>query len=414
VRTHFLAWRLVLVGLMIAVFSGIFFGAQALGASVENDQDSTAFSVRQETPEPAPPADSDVVWTVEEMAFESLYPEGFRFTAKITSSAGPVVRGNVAWFHAPRRQRSQLIEIDPETGELSVTWKSSGNRRVPPWVGVTYTWSVGDAEGNVFQTEPQHVEYADNTRDWQRFESDDIIIFLQDIPEEAAELVIEAMAAQRETYRAAWSDLLPYKPRAILFGDYRAWYEWQGAELGAGVIGVTSDDWGGTAQVLSVGGPRHLAYGTVLHEVAHLYQHSFTVMPAGSWLSEGNATFFEIDRQYDYEGRVRAMAAQGDLPVLLQGSGPGTSGPDGRLGYDVGFTFFVWLTENYGLDAHRQFIELLGQGVTRVRAVEAVTGLSAEEVESRWRVWLGASPVVPTLVPTPTFFFLPSATPFGQ
>ena len=92
---------------------------------------------------------------------------------------------------------------------------------------------------------------------------------------------------------------------------------------------------------------RDIAYGTVLHEIAHLYQDAFTFMPAGNWFIEGNATFFERQQYYDYEAAVDAAAA-GQLPALLEGTGPGVSGVT-RAGYDIGYTFWVWLTDNYGL-----------------------------------------------------------------
>lgn len=358
-------------------------------------------------------SDADIIWTAADFAFESRYPDGFAFTARITSSAGPIVRGRVIWSHVPGTQRSRPIAIDPVTGQLSAVWNVGVGDAVPPWVGITYYWDVGDAQGNSFQTAPQYVEYEDTSRDWLRTESDDIIVFSTGLLPDVNDLAVAAMAEQRATYRAAWGDLLPYKPRAILFGSRTAWNEWQVGVQNDSVIGVTSDDWGGTAQVVAYGDYTDLAYGTVLHEVAHLYQAEFTLMVPGTWVIEGNATFFERNQMYNYEAAVRSLAASDKLPVLLQGTGPGVSGRTARRGYDVGYTFFKWMTDTYGLEAHRAFIELLGQGVGRNQALEAVTGLAVDEIESRWRVWLGASSVASTLIPTPTPLMFPSPTPFS-
>ena len=357
---------------------------------------------------------SDAIWSVDFMKFQSNYPAGFEFRARITSSAGPIVRGRVIWSHAPGTQRSRPVQVDPDTGVLTAIWEVGPGESIPPWVGITYVWDVGDSEGNSFQTEPQYAEYEDTRHDWFRTESEDIIVFSQSLPEEVNQMTMDAMAEQRETYRAAWGDLLPYKPRAILFGDREAWLEWRVGLSNPRVIGQTSDDWGGTAQVLSGGDLVDLAYGTVPHEIAHLYQAEFTIMTPGSWLIEGNATFFELHQQYDYEASVRELAASGRLPALLDGTGPGVSGQNARRGYDIGYTFWKWLVDNYGLEGHRQLIQLLKRGMQQNEAIEAVTGLTAQEVESRWRVWLGASPTPPTLIPTPTLFFLPSPTPFRR
>lgn len=366
----------------------------------------------------APPAqtdqESEATWAVEDVVFESRYPDGFRFSARITSSAGDIVRGRVIWSHTPGHQKSALIEIDETTGLLTAEWLPGGNLQfVPPWVGITYYWDVGDSAGNSFRTEPQMVEYEDNTHDWLRSESEDVIIFSEGLGVQINDLVIEAMADQRETYREAWGELLPYKPRAILFSTRSAWNEWQVGVARPGIIGTTSDEWGGTAQVLSfLGGYNDLAYGTVLHEVAHLYQSEFTLMRPCSWVTEGNATFFELNQQYDYLAHVQNLARNNQLPNLLDGTGPGTCTQNPRLGYDIGYSFWVWLVEFYGLDGHRELIQLLNQGITRNDAIEQVTGLSAQTVEQKWRVWLGGSATAPTLVPTPPIIWLPSPTPF--
>jgi hypothetical protein len=134
-------------------------------------------------------------------------------------------------------------------------------------------------------------------------------------------------------------------------------------------------------------------------------------------LLEGDATFFELSQQYDYEGRVRQAAANGQLPILLEGLGPNPAGtgPDngGRWGYDVGFTFIKWFVQNYGLEGHRQLAEMLtSTGITRNQALEAITGISSQEIETRWREWLGASGPPPTIAATWTPVRLSSPTPF--
>lgn len=391
-------WQFVRSGVVLVAFVAVS-GGVILPAAAQEDT--------------SPGKPSTATWTVGELSFESRYPRGFVFTAEISSSAGPIVRGRVIWSHAPGTQKSRPLEIDPVTGRLIATWEPGPGESAPPWLGLTYVWSVGDVAGNSFETEPRYAEYADNSRSWIRSESDDVIVFSQGLPPEVNDLTLAAMAQQRETYRAAWGDLLPYKPRAILFGDRQAWDEWQVGVSSARYAGLTRSEWGGTVQRGTASDLRQLAYGTVLHEIAHLYQDAFTVMPAGSWFTEGNATFFELERYYDYEGAVRALAAAGELPALLDGAGPGVSGRNARRGYDIGYTFWKWLVNNYGLDGHRELVTLIDRGVRRNVAIEQVTGLPLAEVERRWRVWLGALPIPPTLIPTPPFTFLPSPTPYS-
>ncbi len=356
----------------------------------------------------------DVTWTVQDQTFDSNYPAGFTFHATITSSAGPIVRGRVVWTHVPGTQRSRPADLDPDTGALTAVWEATGSDAVPPNLGVDYYWDISDADGNTYQTAVQHVEYEDPTHDWQRFEGDDVIVFTENLPSDLGPMVVDAMQQNQSKYMAGWGALLPYKPRAILFGDFDAWSEWQISYVNPRVIGTTRSDWGATVQVVSGSNMYDLAYGTVPHEVEHIYQDVFVGFLAVDWFNEGDATFFEISQQYDYEANVRQIAASGHLLPLLIDSGPGIRGTRARDGYDIGYTFWKWLTDTYGIDIHRQVMLGIRAGEGRNAALEQATGLSVQEIETQWRVWLGAGAEIPTLIPLPTAFTFPSPTPFGQ
>lgn len=362
----------------------------------------------------------DAEWTISDNTFESRYPNGFVFTVKASSSAGEIENATVVWSHAPRNQRRASGQY-VEDQELFVgSWPGIAEDSLPPWVAVNYQWRFTDVAGNTYTSIwYRGGEYSDTSTTWHRYESEDIIAFIEEgFPEDMGQQVLDAMAAQRETFLQAWGGLLSNKPRAILFYNNQSWLGWRRGETSASLAGQTSSDWGGTVQRLASGGPLAMAWGTVLHEVGHLYQQEFAPsgFPPGSWWNEGNATFFELIQDYDYEQRVRNLAVRGSLPALLMGTGPGQNsvGADGqiRLGYDTGYTFFKWLVVNYGLDAHYQIVQRVRDGSDRNAALEDVTGLSVNEIETQWRVWLGASPDAPTLFPTEPFRFPPTVTPF--
>ena len=413
-----------------AALALVLLGGAGLQALAQDDPPTqtpypTQTSYPTSTPYPTPDdsADSasddaasagDVEWTLADDTFTSLYPLGFRFSAQIESSAGDVARVRVVWTHTPGTQRSRPAEYDADADRWVATWNASGSDAVPPWVGVTYRWEATDTAGNSFESGPVEMEYADETREWIRAEGEDIIVFTQGLPDDVGEMVVDAMAEQRELYREAWGDVLPYKPRAILFGDREAWEEWQITYVDPRILGTTSSDWGATVQRVSGTDYRDLAYGTVPHEVAHIYQDEFVGFLPVSWFNEGNATFFEANQQYDYLARVRQIAASGNLPNLLEDTGPSIRGTNARDGYDIGYTFWRWLTETYGVEAHREVMQAIRGGTGRNAALEQVTGLTLREIESQWRVWLGASDTAPTLFPTPTMVTFPTVTPFGR
>jgi hypothetical protein len=365
-------------------------------------------------------SEGDATWTVNESDINSYYPDGFGFSTYVSSDKGEIVQASVIWSHVPGELTRRDATIDPATGYVQLRWNPGFDESLPPWVAINFYWSFADSAGNRYRTNwILGNEYADLRNTWERVESDDVIVFIQSgLPEDILDLTVDAVAQQKDTYFAAWGEPLPYKPRVILFATTYDFQEWRGGFGGDAVIGQTSDDWGATVQVIADEDSFDLAYGTVLHEIGHLYQFHYVPngFPAGSWFTEGNATFFEISQQYDYEDRVRDLAKSDELPILLQGDGPLSfiEGPDGigRLGYDIGYTFFKWLVENYGMEAHRQLMQELGVGIPRNEALEKVTGLTIVQMETEWREWLGADGPAPTLIPTQAYQFPPTVTPF--
>lgn len=384
--------------------------------------------------EPAYVEIGESIWTVSNSTFQSNYPDGFEFEANATSSAGELVSASIFFSHNPdweddRRMRG---EVDHETGRVFVNVADRDADLIPPWVEVNYRWRLTDSLGTVYWSEWfTGAEYEDNTHVWHRQESEDVLIFWEDgFPQEGVDLSFAAMAEARQQYINGFGRVLSYKPRMILFANRDTFTEWRGFEYGAGgtvVVGQASASWGAFIQVIHNNDLRDLAYGTVIHEIAHLYQFDLYELRGPRWWIEGNATYFELEHSYDYEARVRRAAANGDLPRLFAGTGPdpGAAGPDGmgRWGYDVGYTFNKWLIDNYGWEAHLAIVESLGEPEELASHLHEdlfkdvladVLGEPIEEIESRWRVWLGASADVPTLIPTPTIFmnFPPTVTPY--
>lgn len=368
-----------------------------------------------------PVATGDAEWTIVENTFESFFPNGFEFTVKVSSTGGEVEAATVVWSHAPRNVTRRAAEYDEANDSYVAIYPGIAEASLPPWVAVNYQWRFTDSAGNTYTTAwYMGEEYSDANNNWSRYESEDIIVFvIEGLPDNTGQLTMDAMAAARETYVQAWGAQLPNKPRAILYANREGYMQWQrGTGSAPLVVGTTNPEWGATVQRIAGGDIIDLTWGTIVHEVAHMYQAQFAPagFAAGTWWNEGNATFFELNQQYDYEQRVRNLASRNQLPALLDGTGPGqnSTGPDGlnRLGYDVGYTFFKWLVLNYGLETHYAIISRVRTGENRNAILEEVLGMTAHEIEAQWRVWLGASPDAPTLIPTPTFPFRPTQTPF--
>lgn len=360
-------------------------------------------------------SEGDAVWELSNNEFESLYPNGFVFRTHVTSNKGDIVEASIIFSHAPAELKRRAALIYPN-GEVVYQWEP--DVALPPWVAVNYYWSFTDSSGNRYRS-PWILgnEYADYRNNWERVETEDVIVFVQrGLQDRVLDETLTAMRGQHDTYVKAWGGPLSYKPRVILFSNRDDFFRWQEFFIGSSVVGRTAPEWGATVQIVIGYDYKAFAWGTVLHEIAHLYQFEYaqdSFANSSFWFNEGNATLFEVEQDYDYERRVRDLVNTQGLPILFQGDGPGNFDEAGRnrLAYDVGYTFWYWLVEVYGWEAHRRVIEGMQAGLSGYAAMEAVTGLSTVAMETQWREWLGAFGPPPTLIPTAEYRFPPTITP---
>ena len=363
------------------------------------------------TPQASPTGNGgSATWTLGEHTFASNYPFGMNFTVKAVSNAGAIKNATALWKLSPVSLQRVPGVFNEQTQQWEFTWDSLRNP-MPAWVGLQYWFVFQDEKGNSYTTDSWQAEYEDHTKSWGRAESEDIIVYWEHpIGDEFGTLVIDAMAAQRETYRTAWGSLLSYKPRAIFYATRATYYEWDRSSnnIGRRDIGLTSSSWGGTVQYNYNGDLRDSAYATVLHEVAHLYQSDKRSATNVRWWVEGQATFFEREASYDYLGKVKTEIKAQGLGSIREDWGIYFGG---RTDYDLGFAFIKYLSDTYGLDIQFKITENMRSGIPLLDAIPKAVGKPLDEIEYDYRVWLGLdNPTIPTLMPTLEILFPPSPT----
>ncbi len=356
------------------------------------------------------------VFTVEDMAFESYYPDGFSLTVRAESAEGDIENVACSFWHTPTSKMSGGADYDPDEDVWIYRWEPKAGSSHPAWVKLDYECTLTDSEGNKFKTERVDQRYEDNNlHDWKVAENDKAVIYYYNQPDEFGETLLEGATEGIKKIEEAFGQEFEYRPLAVIYNDLEGFEEWIVSERSDNIIGLSLASEGYTVQRLYGGYPvEDLAYGTIPHEFGHFMQNQAAGWFSRGWFIEGNATFMELYQQYDYLERVRNLAANDQLPTLQgTGPGPGSRGPDGRnrYGYDVGYTFFVFLEEKYGLDVHAEIWDILAKKVPLDDALEIATGSTFVELENEWRVWLGSDTPAPTIQPTPTLAIFARPTP---
>lgn len=361
--------------------------------------------------------------TFSEVTATSQYPRGVVFTADISSEQENFEIQSLTLFirfdHGSGSRAA--AEYDPAE-EVWVAHPWIAGEGQPAWTHFTFYWSLVDAEGNGYETTPQEMTYSDPTREWFRVESDLVLAywygFGEDTADQIAHDIAYAVAATEERRVIGFGGPLSYKPVAVIYPDEVGLGEIYGSgATNSNAAGFTSNELGMTVQ--DIGMPsdewyerqadciwltsreertlerriRGTVFGTIPHEITHLYQFDHGVSRGPLWWTEGQAEWFTYSPG-QYDRRLRTLAELDPELATLDGEGIGASAfeADGcyALAYDVGPSFINWLLSNYGgAEAHGQIIEAMGANTSPVDAIEIVTGRDFLDLENEWRSYLG-------------------------
>jgi hypothetical protein len=405
--------------------------ALVLGAVVpvttyaQDGDDDYTYTIVGGVEEPQTYTDQEVDgFTFTNMTYRSLYPCGLEFKVTITPPEDATIT-QVKLYYTFTTGKPGRVNADPgdAPGEwIAVPYSGCG---LPPWHEIDAYWAVRGPDELSVETEPVHAVYYDASREWFRAESEDVVVYWFGMPEELGKYVLDAMASNREKYRAGFGRLLSYRPMSVIFPPGGVWNEYKGDtdvdDTEFGSTGTIISEAGSTIQRVRTLQPAELrkdciwnpenptvefqmnqAASTVTHEVAHLYQDEIG-LGGPLWWVEGQATFFETFEEYPVHERLSTLDELRDDPFpTFQGDGPGggafTAAEDGctHLIYDMGASFMRWLVEAHGgIDTYRAIVEEMSHGALMTEALETVTGYTLLELENQWRDYLGIDPVAP-------------------
>jgi hypothetical protein len=122
-----------------------------------------------------------------------------------------------------------------------------------------------------------------------------------------------------------------------------------------------------------------------------------------SW-ADGQATWF-ANGFWDYDQRLRQLASMREIPGMTTMPNDLSAmvkfWEDGCFAAhaDMGASFINWLVYTYGIETHRQIVELMiptedtPLGMPFEDAIQQATGKPFDELENEWRAYLELPPL---------------------
>lgn len=263
---------------------------------------------------------------------------------------------------------------------------------LPPGTGISYWWTVTDANGGRVVSEPATFRFDDLRFAWQILTEGNVTLHWYQGDSAFAE---ELMAAVQDSLDWLETDtgahlresieLYIYSSAADLRGSMVFPQEWTG--------GVAFTRYGRIAIGI---GPANLTWGkkALAHELTHLVVHQMTFNPYGelpTWLEEGLAMRSEGPLGADFAGYLQT-AIEGDGLISTRSlSSPFSAFADqSRLSYAESFSLVEFLVGSFGKDKMLQLLETFRAGNSYDGALMSVYGFDTDGLDRRWREEVGA------------------------
>jgi hypothetical protein len=275
-------------------------------------------------------------------------------------------------------------------------WDMTQTGGLPPGADLSYWWSIEDASGHKADTPVKALSFDDGRHAWKDAQSTSFNLywykgdsrFAQQLVwagEKALSRLVDDIGAKPERT----IEVYVYGSTKALQGSLVFPQEWTGGlaytEYGIVALGV------GTTSDQVAWGERAMA-----HEMAHLVVHQVTMNGYGivlpSWLDEGLAMYAEGELRSDMASALNsAVKGNGLISVQSLSSSFSALTASATLAYAESYSLVEYLLDHRG--GRENMLDLLGairDGSGYVEALQAVYGLSIDQLDSQWKQHLTA------------------------
>jgi Peptidase MA superfamily len=300
----------------------------------------------------------------------------------------------------PEAAGSLVLPVTPSGTAAQYVWDTSLDHVVPNTL-LTYQWraTVGD---KVVVSEPEQFRYVDDRPglDWQRVQLGEATLHWYGANEGQALRFGEVSADGVEraeqllgTELAGPVDVFVYVSEEEFFGALGPGArEWTGA---AAYPELRTIFMWNSAQA----GSQAYLETAMVHEITHIVFHDATDNPfhePATWLNEGIATWSETQEASGERATVQQEAAGAGLfafEAISQRFPIGQRG--GRLSYAQGATMIDMIVAEHGREAIARIAASYRDGASDAEALEAGTGVAADELYDAFFEDFGVAPPQP-------------------
>ena len=343
---------------------------------------------------------------------DSTYGQGITFDVTLTGGAPDDLE---LLLRTPGSDAAFVVPVEARGATASYAWNTAIDYLTPNTV-VTYQWRAIDGDA-VTVSDEATIRYEDDRPglDWQSRQLGEATVYWYGDAEaqavrfgELTALGVERGEQRLGTALAGPVDVFVYASRDAFFG----------------ALGPGAREWTGAAAFSEIrtifmwnspeAGSQAYLETAMVHEVTHIVFHDATDNPfhePARWLNEGIATWSEAGDAGGDRAIVENEASSGGLfafDAITEQFPIGERG--GRLSYAQGTTMVDLIVDTYGPEALARITAAYRDGASDAEALEAGTGISADELYADYYASFGVDaptpvepePIAPSNVDRPT------------
>lgn len=342
---------------------------------------------------------------------ESKFPDAIRFFAQVESqNALQDIRVN---FSATSRGVSQYNYLDIPKGAAGLVSGeflhrlNTPDRYMPPGAKMRYSFEITDKAGNALTTPAQELVIVDARPKfkWESITAGPVTVMYSGPIEKRARTLADAswqtlknMAPVTGAEIDTPITITLYANNADMIGAIQA----RSATISRELI-TEGQAFASENVVMVLAGRRDI--GTASHEITHILVGRAAGLgtPVPTWLNEGLAEYGNLDPTVSYDRflewgidteritalhKLQAFPADPNLTIVSYGQARSIVG---------------YMVRKYGPAKMAGLLATIGQGRPVESALQSVYGIGLRQLDSEWRVAVGAAPYVePTAAPTAT------------